>query len=216
MIISVVGQKGGAGKTTTAVNLAVELTRRGEKVLLVDADPQASSSTWRSIAQSEGHEAPEVLPITENLHDKTWIQAAAKKGFTTAVIDCPPRLDSVAKSALAISDIAVLPCQPTPQDLHALTDTLTLVKHAQNVKPELQVGILVNRKPARLVLAREARRVLEDSGFHVFEAELGQRVHYQESYSAGQGVTTYAPKTKAAREVKNLTNEILKMAGLSK
>ena len=210
-IIAVVSQKGGAGKTTTTLNLASELRRRGERVLLVDADPQGSLSVWCEIAQDEGGAPMEVLALTKDLHKGRWVAAARKKGFSVVVIDCPPRLDKATRGALALADLALLPCQPTPPDLHALSHTLDLVEAAQAIRPELKARLLMTRRDTRTALGRRAKRVLEGVGeaSPLLRAELTQRTTYPEAHEHGCGVVEFAPRTKAAKEVRALTDEVL-------
>ena len=133
MTIALCGQKGGAGKTTTATNLAAELVTRGSRVLLVDADPQGSASWWVAKAREAKQPAPELAHGDDSMHKR--LPALADR-FDVIVIDCPGRLSSVVRSALAVSDIAILPCGSGALDGWAFVETVKQVREAQRLRPK--------------------------------------------------------------------------------
>lgn len=209
MIIAFTGQKGGAGKSTAAVCVAAAASRR-RRVLIVDADPQGTARTWAEVAAEAGRQAPTVIAMGNSMHRPDQLPRV-RRGFDWVVIDCPPRADNIQRSALMVTDLAVLPCGPTAADAWALAGTLELVQEAQVVRPSLRAVVLLTRIQGTTTVGRGAREVLRDCGQGVLGTELGYRVAYQEALAAGLGVTDYAPSSPAAREIGALMNELNSM-----
>ena len=208
MIVSVCGQKGGVGKSTTAVALAAELLERGYKVLLVDADgEQRTVTTWREVAKRKAQRAPTVVTMGASLDDDDQLPLLATQ-FDHVLIDCPGRIDAVIRSALLVSHAAVLPCGPTPSDAWALAASVALVKTAQGFNRALRPHILITRKKPRTTLASAVRDVVGAAGVPVLRAELTDRVAYQEFLNTGLGLTVYAPRDAATTEVRALCDEL--------
>jgi chromosome partitioning protein len=130
------------------------------------------------------------------------------ESYDLVIIDAPPRHGDVQRSALMVADLAVLPCGPSAAEAWALAGTLELVNEARTMRDELQACILITRKQGRTSLAKGARSVLETSGLPVLSTELSSRIAYQEAIAAGMGVTTYAPRDAASKEIVSLLEEI--------
>ncbi len=209
MIVALAGQKGGVGKSTTAICLAVAAMGRGARVLLVDADPQGTARTWGEVASEAGHAAPTVIAMGGSMHKPGQLPAIAA-GYDWVVIDCPPRHGEVQRAALMVADLVVLPCGASAADAWALATTLEMVREAQSFRENLRACLLITRKQGRTGIARGAREVLEASGLPVLASELGLRVAYQEAIASGMGVTEYAPRDRAAAEVIDLLKELEK------
>ena len=207
MIIALTGQKGGIGKSTTAVCLAALGVERGMKVLLVDADPQGTARTWGEVAQEAGYPAPTVVAMGPTMHKAGQLEHVSR-GYDLTVIDCPPRHGEIQRSALMVCDLALLPCGPSAADAWALTSSIDVVNEARTLRSSLKACIVITRKQGRTALGKGARMVLESSGLPVLGTELGYRVAYQEAVAAGRGVAAYAPKDRAANEVSALFDEI--------
>ena len=207
MIIALTGQKGGIGKSTTAVCLAAYGMELGLRVLLVDADPQGTARTWGDVANEAGLQAPTVVAMGATMH-KGGQLASIAASYDLTVIDCPPRHGEVMRSALMVCDLAVLPCGPSAADAWALTTALEVLSEARALRENLQACIVITRKQGRTAIGKAARQVLESSGVQVLRAELGYRIAYQEALAAGRGVTSYAPNDRAASELRSLFDEI--------
>ncbi|MFO0607309.1 MAG: ParA family partition ATPase [Polyangiales bacterium] len=214
MIVSLCGQKGGAGKTTAAVSIAVELVARGRRVLLVDLDPQGSLRTWGDVAaEARVEHAPTVTALGAGVHRHLPPLAAA---HDVTVIDCPPAQGELQRAAMILSDVALLPCGPAALDVWALAASADLVREAQAAKPSLRAAVLITRKIPGTVLAKQALGAIEKLGLPVLDASLCQRVTYQEAPAAGLGPTTYAPRSPAAAEVRRLVSELERLGGLAR
>ncbi|MEO7327723.1 MAG: ParA family partition ATPase [Minicystis sp.] len=207
MIIAFTGQKGGIGKSTTAVCLAAAAMAKGLRVLLVDADPQGTARTWGEVAGESGRPAPTIVAMGPTMHRQGQLPDMAS-AYDLTIIDCPPRHGDIQRSALMVADVAVLPCGPTAVDAWALAGTLEVLAEARTLRADLRACVLITRKQGRTALGKGARAVLETSGLGVLRTELGYRIAYQEAVASGQGVTTYSPRDPAAREIVNLLEEI--------
>lgn len=207
MIIALCGQKGGSGKSTIAILIAAELAARGQRVLLVDADPQGTARTW---GESAGKDGPTVIAMAAGFHRAEQLPRLAM-GYEHVVIDTAPRLGDVQRSALVVSDVALLPCGPSAPDAWALAESIRLVEEALIHRPRLVTGIVVNRKRTGTAAARTARAAFEATGFHVLAAELALRQPFAEAIAAGLGVGAYAPRDTATIELRALVDEALSM-----
>jgi chromosome partitioning protein len=133
-------------------------------------------------------------------------------GFDLVIIDCPPRAGDVQRAALMVATVALLPCGPAAPDAWALASSIDLIREAQTLRPDLLAAVVLTRKQ-RTAVGQGARDALASAGLPVLRAELGYRVAYQESMAAGQGVTTYSPRSEAAGELRALWAEIAAMTG---
>ena len=214
MIVTLMGQKGGVGKSTTAICLGMAAFERGLSTLLVDADPQGTIRTWSEVAAENQRPAPTVVAMGAAMHRPGQLDVVAAS-YDWTFIDCPPRHGDVQRSALMIADLAILPCGPTASDIWALNSSLELVRSARSLRESLQACVVITRKQPRTALGKEARAVLEKSGLTVLESELFYRVAYQEAVSAGTGVTARR-RDAAACEVQALFEEVEKLVHAEK
>lgn len=212
MIVAFVGQKGGSGKSTLAICVAAELAARKRKVLLVDADPQRTAVTWHDVASEHGHAVPTVVGMTGTLHKPNQIPKLAE-GYQDVIIDTPPRLGDVQRSAMVTADMAVLPCGPSAPDAWALAESIRTIQEAVDYRPSLKAAIVINKKRTGTAAAKGAREALSSAGLPVLKAEIGLRQAFQEALAAGMGVGSYAPKDLATEEIRALVVELLKLGG---
>ena len=117
-VVTFAGQKGGVGKSTTAICVAAEGLNRGLKVLLVDADPQGTIRTWADVASQQELPTPTVIAMGAAMHRPEHLPQIGKD-FDLVVIDCPPREGAIQRSAMMITDLLLLPCGPSAADAWA-------------------------------------------------------------------------------------------------
>jgi chromosome partitioning protein len=205
MIISLVNQKGGVGKTTIAINIGIGMARRNYKVGFMDTDPQGTASQWQSI---EGNLAFEVRRHPSRVSSGDLMDTDRNHGLL--VIDTPPAIGEITQSVLELSDLAIIPLAPSVLDIWSSRTTIGMIEEAKKVNPKLEGRLLVSRKIPRTRLGREGRAAVAALEMDVFETEISQRIAYVESMIAGVSVFQYAPKSEASQEIENLCEEIIK------
>ena len=208
LVIALAALKGGVGKSTLSVHLAAHFHELGKNTLVVDADPQGTSRSWAALSAISDVPRPPVIgmgaEMKRDLHD-------VAHGRDVVVIDTPPRLGAEQRAALFVADLALVPVTPGPADVWALQETLSLIDDAMIMRPDLKAAIVLNRYAARTALSSSIRSAVENSGIPVLSSSLGSRVAFGEAQGIGQGVTSYAPNSAAANEIKALTQEIMKI-----
>ncbi len=203
MIISFVNQKGGVGKTTTAINLAASLKRRNKRLLFIDADPQGSAMHWHAV---ENNNAFEIMHHPDPVN-KDDIEELSKD-YDYVVIDAPPAIGDITKSILAVSELSIIPLSPSSLDIWSCKGTLEMIEESQPENPDMDVKLLINRKIPGTRVGREARASLDVFDMDVLDSELCQRVAFIDAMTSGVSVMQYAPGSKAADEIEQLCDEI--------
>ena len=198
--LGLIAQKGGTGKTTLTIHLAVEAAIAGLKVLILDIDPQASASAWwrrrgadqPDLIQSDGEALEEVL------------QTAGQRGYDLTVIDTAPHSSRDARRCASLCDRVLIPTRPAILDLDAIRPSVDLVTELG-----VPARILLNGCPPPTAFGEphilsEAREALAVYGVPVCEAAVSQRVGFSYALIEGRGVTEYDPRGKAANEIVRL------------
>jgi chromosome partitioning protein len=205
MIISLLNQKGGVGKTTLAIHLAMGLAKRGKRILLIDADPQGSALDW-SLSRSDSP-----LFSVVGLPNATLHREAPKLAtdYDHIIIDGPPRVYEVARSAIMASDIVLIPVQPSPYDVWAAKEIVDLLQEASTFKETLKSGFVINRKIVNTAIGRDVAEALSSYAVPMMTSQICQRVSFAESAAQGQTVLETDPGSIASQEIENLITELV-------
>jgi chromosome partitioning protein len=203
-IIAVLNQKGGAGKTTLSTNLARALQLGGEKVLLVDSDPQGSARDWNAAGNGEllpviGLDRPTLAKDIQAIRDnQDWI-----------IIDGAPQIAELAVAAIKCADLILIPVQPSPYDVWACEDLVDIIKTRQEVangKPK--AAFVISRVIKNTQLSKEIGEALEGYGLPVFKHFTSQRVIFPKSAATGLTVMDADESGEAAAEIRAIAQEL--------
>ena len=202
--IAFLSQKGGSGKTTLAVHTAVAAEESGEKVFLIDTDPQGSSQAW---SQARNQERPPVhKAIASNI--KRLFEQAAQQKATLVVIDTAPHATPGVDAIAAAADFLLIPCRPSAFDLAAIASSVQVAKASG--KP---AAFIMNACPARAPEVEETREVLESYNLPLAPVTIGDRRAFARAVATGRAVTEFDAEGKAAEEITKLWKWIRKQIG---
>lgn len=206
MIITFQSTKGGTGKSTLSLHSAQGLANLGYKVLLVDSDPQASARDWLS-ARTQKPDFNFMALDTPTLH-RDIPPIAQDYQFT--VIDGCPRNSNLCRSAIAASDIILIPTQPSPLDIWAISETVELFKEVQMYRQQMRAAFVINLKVYKSVLAKEAQDVLAQYGLPVLRSQISRRICFPEATAVGSTVLDFQSQAYALakQEVLSFIEEI--------
>ncbi|MBR0670944.1 ParA family partition ATPase [Neoroseomonas soli] len=206
-VIAVAQRKGGAGKSTIAANLAAAFAESGDRVALLDMDPQRSLARWDELrgrspkARPLHFEAPSgwrVPSILDRLRQEADV----------VLLDTAPHDDSDARTAIRAADLVLVPLQPSAVDLWSMDATLDLAK-----KEGRPVSLVLNRAPASGRLLDQVKAAIQERGLPLTAAALGNRAAFAQAFMAGLGAVEAAPKGVAAQETRALAEALRRLEG---
>lgn len=206
-VIALIGNKGGAGKTTLCVNLAVAMAADHPSVI-VDADPQQSSLQWQRIA--EGHERVTVVDGQDAL---TQTVRSMVNEHAHCLIDCPPSAQSPQmQEALRIADLAVVPVLPSPLDIWATVHIEEAVEVVRQDNPDLKVLLVINQFESRTRLSKLMQRALAELTLPAAQTIIKRRAVYRHAFLEGRTVHEQGSQGRdAVEEIKQLALEMEKL-----
>lgn len=193
--LAIISQKGGSGKTTIAVHMAVCAVRQRLHTAIIDIDPQGSAYDWY-LSREEENELNAVQASAGQL--AALLKQAKAGGADFVIVDTAPHSDSAAAMAAQLADFVLIPCRPARFDLKAISSTAEIIKLAKT-----PAAVIINAAP-RGKLAEEAREALETQGISVLPPVLQNRVAYSHAVVDGRSVHEYEPEGKAAEEIDEL------------
>ena len=203
-IISVCNQKGGVGKTTIVAHLATALCSQG-KVLVIDADPQGSMLDWSAQRGDEGS------PFNVTGMPKPIIHREIPglgRSYDWIIIDGPPRVGELARSAIAAADLVIIPVQPSPFDVWAAKEIVDIVREFQIPKPHLETRFLINRLIPNTTLGGEISAALAGYEIPVLSTLIKNRTEYAKAARSGLTALDTEPSGQASYDIRALTDEI--------
>lgn len=202
---AVVSQKGGSGKTTLSINLAIAATETKKQAVIIDLDPQQSATRWGRLRSTE---QPVIVPgHGPNLAD--LVSRARDGGADFVFIDTAPKSESAALAAARLADLVLIPCQPSSLDLDAIADSVNIVALAKR-----PAAFVLNNVRASSSLADDAADALSAyPAIPLAPVRIASRVVYVRSLADGKGVPEFAPSGPAAREIAQLFSFISKYGG---
>src|SRR6478735_5261662 len=194
--ISFISQKGGVGKTTLAIHLAVAFAADGLNVAILDLDPQASAAEWKDFRNEE---MPGVIAIPSSRLPKV-LKELEGRGADVVILDTAPHSEGTALDAARASDLILVPCQPSIMDLRAMRKTADILNYLK--KPTF--AVLNEVSSVGTVADEAAKAITAQFGIPVAPARLGQRVAFSRCLLTGQTAQEYEPGGKAAQEIEAL------------
>jgi chromosome partitioning protein len=202
-IIAVIAQKGGSGKTTLAVSLAVAAKKTGKSTAVIDLDPQATATKWADrrvdkelvVTSAQAARLPQLL------------EQAREAGADYIFVDTPPRVEQAALTAAKHADLILIPCQPSINDLETISATMELLKFAGNGK----AVVVLNGAPPSRSRTAQAEGAIYDMAVAVCPATLGYRAAFKDSAALGLTAQEYEASGKAAAEIVDVFRHISKL-----
>lgn len=207
--VALLARKGGSGKTTVAIHMAVLAQASGRKVLFFDLDPQRSLTAWW---KSRAADTP-ILIETDARQLGNLLKAAESEGYDLAVIDTPPAVTFDTAQVAALVDLALIPLRPSILDIYAVESTATVVKTTQTRTLLVLNACHPPQGFGEATTTVEARKALEGMNLPVARTSLAQRMDYTRALNDGEAVSEFAPDSKAASEMMRLWREVEKVIG---
>lgn len=197
--LAIIAQKGGSGKTTLAVHIAVCAAMNKSKAALIDLDPQGNAYDWNE-SREDGRRLDAIKGSAAQL--AKLLQQAKTAGIDLVIIDTAPHSNRDAATTAQLADLILIPCRPARFDLKAITSTIEIARLSKTT-----AVVVINAAP-RGRLAEEARTALEQNGATVADIVIHQRAAYSHAVIDGRSVHEYEPNGAAAEEIEALYNTI--------
>ena len=238
MKIAITNQKGGVGKTTTAVNLAAALASFGHKTLLLDLDSQANATANLRIEPTGGTvrelltgDQPQVYPtavdglsmipstvdlagaetyLAQNPDPQLLTRAlrSLQRQFDFIICDCPPSLGQLTIAALVACDRAIIPMEAGIWEMQGL---IRLIEVLEATDTQL-LGVLLTRYDRRLAISADTAQQLRKSGLPIFSVHIPERVTAKYAAIAGKTIMDHSPASDIAQQYRLLAQEVIEHA----
>lgn len=193
--ITLVTQKGGSGKSTLCVSLAVAAQEAGFRVCILELDKQSTVSQW---AKERGNAAPEVGQLSSDRLDATLKRISILAEYDFVFIDTPGIDSPGTHEAIRLANLCLVPCRPTPADLRGVAPTLAAIHRLGK-----DFAFVLNQTPTRSYRVRDTEKGLEVLGM-LADTRLVMRNDHQDAIGCGKGVTEFNPEGSAALEIRQL------------
>ena len=209
MIVTVGNTKGGVGKTTLAVNIAIARFLLGSDVLLVDGDEQKTALTFTELRNSQVGNTGYTAVGLHGSAIRTQVRQLAPK-YTDIVIDVGGRDTGSLRAALTVTNTLVIPVQPRSFDIWAMDQMADLVKEAREINSEMRAVMILNAADAQGHDNQDAALALQDTeGIELLEMAIGRRKAFPNAASAGKAILEQSPKDPKAVEELNALLQVI-------
>ncbi|MCU1565583.1 MAG: hypothetical protein JWQ56_520 [Pseudarthrobacter sp.] len=213
MIATVGSLKGGVGKSTATVNVAVELTRLGKRVIVVDADPIGTTANWISDREQHSSDLAKIIGIQKKGNLRATLQELDET-YDVVLVDVGGYDSQEMRTAATTSDLLVVPMKPSPVDLDTLPRFVPLLEQFKDFNPELTIAGIFTQAPTHSMSRKvdDAKDILSDyPEIPMFSTTLYQRSAYMDVMPLGRGVVEWSD-SKAKAEVQVFVQELMNLA----
>jgi chromosome partitioning protein len=200
-VLAMASLKGGTGKTTVGLNLAVAAEAAGVRTVVVDVDPQQASAKWGDLRAMTGRTPTVISAMAARLPQA--LTSARQLGAELIVIDTAAHAEGILVSTIDAADLVLIPCRPTIVDLQYLATTIQLTQLRRK-----NAAVVLNAVQARTIDRCQAEGAICDMGLNLVPVSVSNLVAYARAITAGQGVTEFEPDGKAAAEMRTLFGEL--------
>lgn len=208
LVLAFLNQKGGVGKSTLSTNAADYLHRQGSQVLLIDADPQGTTSDWAALRADLSF--PIMQLARTNMAREILSHAT---NYNHVVIDGPPRAEALSRAVIIAADLVIVPVEASGASDWASQVTVQQVQAARQYKERLKSVFLLSRAIPNTVIGRSIREHVADHGIPLLNASVANRVPFAEALTLGRTIFEWAPGSVAAREFSAVMQEVLELYG---
>jgi len=213
-VLSIASQKGGTGKSSTAINIACALEGAKYRIAVIDADPQATFTKWFRKRRKNKATGFNVLTVASGLLEEEIATLRQDPDLDIIVVDCPGNIEEISRKAVKSSDAVLSPLRPSSVDIEHTVDTARFIREMRLSYPELKFMLFINSAMPRWNLSRDAakttREILSNlENTYVLEAQIPLAVAIAEFFGTGLSIYEYAPKSSAAVAYKKLAKEVI-------
>lgn len=212
MIIAIINQKGGCGKTTLATNLSAAFVEQGADVALIDADPQGSSDSWVQLANAAHRPTPPTMTITRESIGRELDDL--RERYAQLIVDTASGMHPGAlrtlNAIITRADLVLVPCSPSFYDLRSSAEALDLIAQRREITDgrQPQARVVITQTRAGTVADQEFRAYVKDQEIPILPTAMEWREDYRRYLADGKSVLDLPPSSKARAEFLQLVKEV--------